>query len=758
MRAQIILLALILFASTAFAAPAINNVVANPYVWLGENEQIVLTCSDASYNITSVYADIAGPNITLPRLYFTGTNNYTLTIDKLYLDRIGTFNSLITCINDNNETATQSLPIDVYELTGSINNITPENIYTDDIVEIDYSLRKNNAEITSSASFSIKINGNSVPLKVAPAYDVNKGWILIIDPLQVGEYTLNIDASYDRVSVETDRQINVGYGIYFSIETIDNTNLLENMNVSVLLSASERGTTIEITKDNLDIEIGSRSVEITEIVKNGENFVAKINAPAFSYGTYPLKAYLTHPRGTFTSTRDVVYRMPVSGKVIDGNNKPTNTLIQFFSGAIEKLKLQTDGSGSYSGYILPGTYKMQLTFPQSIVYLTDVNVNSFSDPLRYGYLTGVKIPGISATGVYVYEFGLTFNKADIELGYNEKELESEDDIKILKCSSWNYGSNSCRDNWTEISGITDKVRNVVKLNVTKLSAFAVGTKDKIRVQYNFDKSLFYLRDVVRIHGIVTDINNEPIEGVSISLYNNNAEINHTATSDVGGVFLFEFLTPNTEGNYTLLLSAKKTPFINASDVLKIEVVKNTDLTILLKDTFQLMGGESSEEEIRIANTGQTDITNISFIVEGVQEYCVLSANYTESIPVGQEKVIKLNFYVPANSSEGTFSGTIRVVSDQITKEKVFGFTVLPVTQNNSTVTTTGYSIGLPEINLDANIYILLFAIACFALAYKMKKRKNKNSVNYANTLSEIKLQMSREAAAIKGIGENGKNN
>lgn len=760
MRAKIILLVLLLFTNIAFAAPTITNVVANPYIYLGENEQVGLTCTDALYNVTSVYADISGPNITLPRLYFTGTTNYTLTIDKLYLDRTGTFTSLLTCINENNETTTDNINIDVYQLTGSVSNITPSSVYTGDVIEIDFMLKKNGAQITSDATFMVYVDGTVASLKVAPAYDINKGWILIIDPLQAGNHIIRVDSFYDRVSVSAERQISVGQRLYFAIQSIDNINLVENSNISVTLSAKERGTSLELTKSNTYIDIGSTRVEIKEIVKSGDNYIARLNAPLLSYGTYQIKVSFVHTSGTLTDAREVNYKMQVSGKIIDNNNKAVNTRMQFLSSGIEKLVMNTDGAGSYSGSILPGTYNMKLTFPQSNVYLTDVSVNSFSDPVRYSYVSDIRVPGIVTSGIYVFEFGLSYYRADIELSYNEKSVQNEDDIKILQCPSWNSANNVCNNNWTDAYGITDKVRNVVKLNVTNLSTFAIGSKEGITLQYNFEKSTYSLRDVVRIRGITTDNNNDPIEGVALSLYNNNIPINYTTTSDANGVFLFEFLTPNTEGNYTFKITAKKTPYINDSDDVRIEVIRSRDITIISKDTFQINEGESLSEEIRITNTGQTDLTNVSIVIDGVPEYYILSENYADIIAIGEEKVINLHLFVPVNASAGTYSGTIRIVSEQLTKEKVFGFTVLPMVNINNTLTTTGFSIGLPEINMDANIYVLLFAIVCFVFAYFMKKRKKKNKINYSSTLSDIKFYMNKSNTAVdvKEIDNNGKNN
>jgi hypothetical protein len=756
MRAQVILL--ILFMSTiSFAAPTITDVVANPYVWLGEDELITLTCSDISYNISSVYTDTTGPNITLPRLYFNGTNNnYSLLIDKLYLDRTGTFNPTIKCMNENNETATHSMSIDVYQISGTINNITPGNIYSDDVIEIDFSLKKNNLEITSGVSFNVSVDDNNIPLKIAPAYDANKGWILIIDPLQAGNHELVVNVFYDRTSASAQRQITVGQNVYFVIESIDSIYPTENSNVSFTLVSMEKGSVIELSKNNLNIQIGPTTVDIKEITRTGDKYRTRVLVPPLSYGTYSLKATLSHVNGTYSDSREVVYRMPVSGKLVDSNNKAISAQIKFLSGSIEKSSISTDGVGSYSGYILPGTYDVQITFPQSTLYLDDSTINSFNDPIKYNYITDVKVPGIVTTGIYVYEVGLPFYKAIIDFSYNEKNIQDENDIKILKCYSWNSGRNACTTNWTEVFGEIDSVRNTVRLNMSNLSAFAFGTREKIEIEYAMEKQKYYLKEPVRMRGVTWNSNHETIEGVSLEIYNKNVPINYTALSDANGVFLFEFLVPSTEGNYTLKLSAKKPPYINSSKDINIEVVRNRDVTIISKDSFQISEGESVKEEISLTNTGQADLTNVTISIEGIPEYYVLSPKNIENIAINEEKVIELHLFAPLNASLGTYSGKIIISSNEITKEKIFGFTVLGINQQNNTVPTTGFSIGLPQINLDANIYVLIFAAVCFAFAYMLKNRKkNRKTNNYNDTLSDIKFFLVKQSQQQETANANG---
>ena len=125
---KFVLLLVALFLITiplASAAPTIENVSVQPSsLWLGEYTTISLKCFDNNYTIEQVYADIIGPSITLPTMYFTKSNeNYTLSIDEEYLDRTGDFDVTISCENNESNISTDSASFTVSELTGYINGI-----------------------------------------------------------------------------------------------------------------------------------------------------------------------------------------------------------------------------------------------------------------------------------------------------------------------------------------------------------------------------------------------------------------------------------------------------------------------------------------------------------------------------------------------------------------------------------------------------------------------------------------------------------
>lgn len=728
-----------------FAIPIIENVSIPSYVWLGEDINIQLNCYDGNYSINSVYANTVGPNITLPILYFTNISNmYNLKIDKLYLDRIGPFNILISCTNTNNETTNVSSVISVYKLEGKIINIIPEKIYSDDIIEIDFILEKNGERITKDTSFKILINNEEKIPKILPVYDTNRGWIIKLDPLPPNIYNIQVSAFYDRMNVTDSKQKEIRDSINFEIVSIDNIYVKSKENLTILLEANEKGNSINIDKDNLKIQINDIDIEIKNITKLNNQSIVNIVLPSLSYGKYNLKAILLHKNKTYTKTVEIIHKMPVTGKITDKNNKGINAQIKFVSDGEEKLSISTDSSGTYSGFLLPGIYDIKLIFPQSILYLERSPINNFNDPIRYYYFTDISIPGIQVNGIYIYEIAFPFSKAIIEVFYEEKNIINENLLKVFKCSDWNYGKNLCNTNWTELDYEIDTVRNIIKFSSNNLSAFVIGTRDKIDIFANLNKEKYYLKDIIKLSGVIWDSKKDAVSDAEINLYNNNLSINYTTISDSNGAFLFEFLAPTKEGNYTLSLTAKKSLFINSSKEIKFEVIKNRDISILFTDNIQITQGDVSKEELKIINIGQTELNNITISIDGVPEYVIITPDKIDKLDINGEAIIDLHFFATLNSTPGTYSGKIKIKNNEISKEKIFGFTILKLsqTEQNGIPTFTGFSINLPNIKLDQNIYLILFALLSFLIAYKLKRRKYKKKEDYKDTLSDIKLYLS----------------
>lgn len=709
----------------AMAAPAIGNVTVKPSddLWLGESATISLNCYDTN-DIDKVYADITGPSIVLPTLYFSKMGgNYTLTVNKEYLDRIGQFDATISCKNNLSEITTTVKSFFISNLTGSINEIIPDPSYVGDTIEMDVFVKKNDVALSSGVVFNVSLNGELKNLKMLPAYDSGRGWILKIDSPPInGIYELKVDAFYNRTSVTSYDSLDVRNSVEFSIDNINMDWIKENDNITVTLSALERGSVIELNKDNVDIKINSVDAEITSVSRRDNVFDVKIMAPSLSSGNYQLEAYLSYKSSSYTDSEPIDYIVSINGLITDVNSKAISTKLEFIQGGSTKLTLYTDAYGYYSGSIPPGTYDIRATFPKSKLYLYNVPVNSFNDPLRYFYGDDFDVEGIRNAGLYDYELDLSYSSADIEMDYNEKNVVDENNLRIFKCSNWNTGKKICNDDWVEVSGELDIIRNGMKMTSSSLSAFVIGELKSISVDFGPDKDEYYLGDVVKIRGIVKDDDGSSVGNASVSIKIKNTQKTYSTVADINGVFSIDLPAQEEEGEYTVSITCKKSPFIDFKGEESFVVTKKKSVYIDFPETIRIERGGNLTQEFSLVNNGQADINNIEISLEGLpQNYYSISSNNIDLSPE-QQKTFYIKFYIPVYAEVGISSATLKIESGNISEERVFGFNIIEKGGNQSTAPTglaTGFS--LPEISYLDLMYISVFAVACFSIAIILKK-------------------------------------
>jgi hypothetical protein len=739
----IILLFLILAQRTASALPVIDNVSTSPQsLWLGESPIISLNCFDnENKTITSVYSNTSGPGIILPRLDFTGVNPFTGNYNqfKTYLDRVGNYNVIISCNNNESQSTPFSTSFTISKLTGLISFIDSIG-YIGDEIEIDFLVKKDDVVLSSGVSFNITLNDQIKQLKVPPAYDLSKGWVLKLDsPSTEGTYNVKVYAYYNRTNVSNSSSINVMKRIDFGVVSLSKNWVNGNENITLSLKAKDMGNIIDVNKNNLNIQIASTSVNILSIDRSGDLYNVRITVPSLSAGTYELRSTLSYESSSYSDTKSIDYIVEVNGKIVDSNNKGISTQIKFFSGNVEKLRLSTDSTGYYSSSIPPGTYDVQVVFPQSTLYLDYVSISNFNDPVKYFYSNEDLVSGIRSAGLFGYEVALDYDEANIEMNYNEKNLFDETQLTIFKCSNWNSGRKTCNDNWFEVYGDFDTVRNLAKLNLTSLSAFVVGERKAINVNFNLDSERYYTESVVKIIGLVKDLDGSNVNNVTVKMYVKNTEIKINTSSDNNGVFSIEFKAPKNEGNYTLVLSAEKSPYISFSGSKNFDVIKSRTVEILIPDTIKLKQGQSFTQEVSIVNTGQANLLNLNISLTGIPTNYFNLTNFIGRLNENEENKIFIYFSIPENAEKKTYGATLEVSNSEIKQERVFGFTVVDKNETVDIQSTPAGRFILPK--LDSNsVYIIVFAVAVFSIAIFLKKMKIKKSKrsDIKDFLSDVK--------------------
>jgi hypothetical protein len=733
MKKYFIILLLIVIQKIAFATPVIENVSVNPQsLWIGESPIISLNCYDnENKTITNVYANTLGPRIILPSLNFTG-NYGSFTGDyepiKTYLDRTGSYNATIICNNNDGNSTNSSTTFTVSKLTGYISSIQPKPGYIGYEIEIDFFVKKDETPLTSGVIFSITLNNQAKQLKIPPAYDMSKGWMLKIDsPSAEGIYNVKVYASYDRANVSNSSSIEIRKKIEFEIVSLSKNWVEGNENITVTLNAKDSENIIDINKNNLNVQIVATNLNILSIDRNGNFYDVEITTPSISAGRYELKAILSYEGSSYADTKPIDYIVTVKGKIVDSNNKGISTEIRFLSNNVEKLKLATDSAGYYSGSLPPDTYDIQVTFPQSTLYLKGVSISNFNDPVKYFYSTDPVVLGIRNAGLFGYEVALIYHEVNIEMNYDERNVIDETNLVVFKCSNWNSGRKVCNDKWVEIGGDIDTVRNLVKINLNSFSAFVIGERKTISVNFNLDSQKYYTGSTIKVRGLVKDLDGDTVANATIKAYVKNTQINVETFSDNNGVFSFELKAPEEEGNYNLALNAEKSPYISFNDSKSFDVVKNRAITIVVPDTIKLKQGQNFTQEISIVNTGQADLSNLNISLTGIPSNYYNMTDFIEKLKENEESKTYIYFSIPEDAEKKTYSASLVAFNDEIRQEKIFGFTI--VGKNESVVEVASGPSGrfiLPS--LDSNMtYIIIFAIFCFSMAIILKRIKVKKS-------------------------------
>ncbi|MEM5879636.1 MAG: carboxypeptidase-like regulatory domain-containing protein, partial [Candidatus Aenigmatarchaeota archaeon] len=679
---------LILF-SSALALPEINNIKLKPSseIWVNEGLEIEVNCSDSS----KVNATLIGKSgyIIYVDSFSSSNGLYKATINPIYWrNRADEFDATIICLDDSNNSDQKEVKFTVSKFFVEIAKVSPSTIYLGDLIEVGVLVKRDSTPINSpDVSFSITLDNQTIQPRINPPYDPSEGWIIFLNsseiPNAIGTHSLNIFVAYDRVNSTKTLTFSVNEPIQFSITSLDKTWVKSNDTVKLTIQAFDKGTTIPLTAENLEIKIGSTQVKTFAITPTNNYYVVAIVAPELDSGSYTLSALLHYKNYTYLSEKSISYIVPISGRIVDENEKAVSTKISFYSDGVERLRLYTDSAGAYSGNLPPGTYDVEFVFPQSTLRLYDVEVNRFEDPARYYYFASADVPGLNVVALFVYEVDLNYYKASIEMKYSESNVLNENLLKVYKCENWNSGRKECYGKWEEIPSRIDTIRNVIYVNTTSLSAYAIGSLRKLSINFNLNKEIFYLKDLVRLRGMVVDEQKTPVENASVSIQIKNTSIKQKVFSDSNGLFTIEFLSPEQEGNYSLILTAEKHPYISFNSTLTLQVLKSKEISIVFPDTVRINQGENFSQEFSVVNIGQAELYNLKISLEGIPSEHYILQDEIERLDVNEEKKLKIEFSIPANASAGTLSCKIKVFNEEVSKEKIFGFTII---EKNQTLT------------------------------------------------------------------------
>ncbi len=618
--------------------------------------------------------------------------------------------------------------------------------------------------VTSGVNFKVLLNNKNVPINPDATFFFNNKWTVTTEKLSLtsfnpGPYKLTLEATYKDNKVYDEKDVDVKTPIEFELIGIDKTWIRSNDNITFTFKALYNGELFEFKKEYLTIWIDSIDVNIKEIYQSGQYTYVKISVPNLQPGTYDLDVkfeYTTEDEEWVKDIHETIdYVVPVSGNIKDSDDEAVYVQLNFRNNETQK-KFITDGGGSYSGLIPPGIYTLELTFPDSKLVLYDIMINEFDNPIRFDHPSAeVNIPGIGVGAIFVYEVALTYSDAYLEMKYDDSKIVDETQISLYKCENWNFGRKICNSEWETIDAEVDTVRNSVNLNTTELSAFVIGYKKNLHLDFNLDRDEYFLREVIRVTGIVEDDDKKPVLDATITASIPNTDVSASTKSDNSGVFSLEFQGPNKEGDFKVVLKAEKSPFSSANSSSSIKVLKSKDLSLLIAESIKVKQGENVSIPFEVVNIGQTDFSDLRISLTGIpEEYYSLSKMQISKLTAGNQEKISMFLTIPNDASKTSHTGSLQVAYNGNTLEENFILTVLSG-QSNETVVSEGWGFRFPDISFPTAMIVLpgvsidiliiiIVGISSFSIAVYLKKRKFPRMVRKVDIKSQLKPQIKSE--------------
>jgi len=769
-----------LFCSIVSAYPIISDIDIDPSdPWVNEDVIIDWKCYDnETVNITNVGIRLDTPSTSTELEYTTlGFNgiegNYSVVLDSEYTGEKGEFNVTFSCENNNTDVDITWRVFNVSELTGSFN--VPSLAYIGDLIDIDVALRKDDTLLPENAIFEVYLNGDQKTIEEEYYNETENWWTVKVNtPSITGIFNLDVIAKYDRTKTINNSTIEIKQPLEFELISIDNTWILPDDVITLIFNALFKGNTIDLEEEYLNIKIGSEICSIQSISQVGNYSYVEIVAPNVSAGKQNLNITFSYMDFVKDVSEEIEYVLSISGRILNSDDEAVNTELRFKNDEIDETFV-TESNGSYSGRLPIGDYDLELTFPNSKLFLYDVTIDEFNDSIKFdNTTTEISIEGVDVVENFVYEIELTYSDVYLEMEYDDEGIFDEDNIVIYKCENWNFDEVTCSGDWGLIEPEIDKGENLVKINTTALSAFLIGYKREMLLEFSLDKDEYFLKDTIKITGIVEDNDESSISDADIKMSISDTSITASTKTDSNGEFSLEFEGPENEGTYTVSVTAEISSLGSVSKSTTIKMLKKESLSLEIPGDIQVKEGQSLTTEVLIKNTGKIDLSDLTLSLTGIpEEYYTLSTTQIDQLTIDEEKKIPITFIIPVNASEESYTGKFNVTYDDTYLEKEFTLTILKREKNEtlSNVTSRGFqfpSIGIPigYFTLPSEgftiLSISLFAIFTFSTSIWLKKRKfnlKSERDQVKNLLLDIKREMNRKPGRIEWLKkETTKNN
>jgi len=560
-------------------------------------------------------------------------------------------------------------------------------------------------------SIVLKVNNNEIQFN--PTYNLNKREIEIpVGKFSFGTYSFTLEFSYKDLPTKIliSGNFKVEKRIKINIISPNPPYLLPNSTLVIRIDTPIQSLEV----DKLSVSIGNKNAEF---ILDGKT--ARISSPQLQPGEHTLRVCYD----SFCDSAKVLYVTKISGKILDDSNKPIFTRFTFFKNGTQVAIFNTDSAGSYNIALPPDYYDLKVDFPKATVVIKDFKFEENEGLINHIYKDFFPVKGIRVYGFYFFEFSGDCSSIEVELKYDKSRVEDEEKMRVFYCRNWNFATSSCNSNWEYPTFSLDKVNSRVSLTLNTLSAIILGREVSLRVSCSLNKKAFYVNESAFISCLVEDEDGNVIENATVTL--NFPTETKFGKTDKNGIVTLEYSIPK-EGSFNVTVYAEKVPYSKARGYISFSAERKKEIFISFPDLIKPEIGSNFSLEFSIVNTGQSDLNDIKIYLDGMPFDYILSKSHITKLLPGERTHILLTIYIPENSTIATYSPRIKLISKEIEYTKNFGMTLIKLEKPQP---HSGFVVKMPTLKIDSiYIYLTLFAVFSFSLAYilkRLKKERNK---------------------------------
>ncbi|MEM5799566.1 MAG: carboxypeptidase-like regulatory domain-containing protein [Candidatus Aenigmatarchaeota archaeon] len=738
---------LLFFISVVSAEPIISNITIFPKdQWLGEQITVRFNCTEENQTIQKIHVMFLSP-IEIPNssINLQKANDYYFSLNLNY-PYTGKYTFQIYCESDallNNFTQ-KTFDFNVFNLSAYIESIKPGKIYEGDEVKIFLRIKKNDLELnaTSNINFQLLIDGSPISYSTPIYFDAPKGWVLsFYAPL--GEHKIKIISNVDGKSVEIEKTISVQKAIDISFLDIDKTEVLPNDFILMKFFAKERDYIIDNSSLSVSVYFDSNSTPFNYSLSDsleGTVIDIRFKSPEVSIGEHTIKTKIKYKNREFQNEMKIYYPIKIEGSFSGEIGSLYNGKIKFKNNNFEKL-FSTNSSGYFSGTLPKGKYNIEIelkdypNYPGIRLILNDTEINSFGNFLKFDVLKDINIDGLGLGAAYYIKPEIDFSRAYLEISYDQRKINNENDIVVYKCDDWNFIKNKCNKNLQEIEAYIDKDKNIAKFDIEDFSTFIIAYRKKLTLNLIQEKRNYNLKDTVSVSGYIQDEEGNYIQDANVNIKVVNTGIEALTKTDKNGYFSQQFLAPEKEGIFKIEVKASKEQFILDAKSTEINITKNRKLVLFTEDSFRVYIGENITLPLKIINTGQADISKFFVNISGLPQDLKLIIKQEDEIKSGEEKEFPIQIFVPPYINQTNYLIKIQLNYDGNLAEKQI---LLSIEEKPKVKTMPTAKLILPKIDSSV-LYTFIVCISIIFITYILKKNKPKKQKD--DLLKQIKNEI-----------------